>query len=409
MRLLRILAPALLLTLGAVTVPAPSVASVAVGISVGFAPPLLPIYEQPPIPGPGYYWTPGYWGWGLGGYYWVPGTWVLPPAIGLLWTPPWWGWSGGAFVFNAGYWGPTIGFYGGIDYGFGYFGSGYVGGRWDNGQFFYNREVNNFGNTNIRNAFSDPVGRNASTTNRTSFNGGSGGTTARPTAQEQAAANQHHVQSTALQTQNLNAARSNRSLLASNNHGNPSITATSRAGRFSAANSANTVGTSRGSTVRNAGQSTSNVGTAPRASTNVTHGGTGRFGSPSANSTRSPSRGSFAHTAPTNIGRSGPSTIGRSAPRNFGSAPANASRAPSRGNFAHAAPTNIGRTGPSNIQRSAPRNFGSAAPRNFGSAAPRNSGARAPANFGRAAAPHAVQGNARQGGGGGGGNQQRKP
>ena len=54
------------------------------------------------------------------GYYWVPGTWVEPPAEGLLWTPGYWGWGNGAYVWNAGYWGPTVGFYGGIDYGFGY-------------------------------------------------------------------------------------------------------------------------------------------------------------------------------------------------------------------------------------------------------------------------------------------------
>ena len=67
-------------------------ASVALGISVNFAPPELPVYVQPEIPAPGYIWTPGYWAWSPAGYYWVPGTWVLPPAVGLLWTPGYWGW-----------------------------------------------------------------------------------------------------------------------------------------------------------------------------------------------------------------------------------------------------------------------------------------------------------------------------
>jgi hypothetical protein len=32
-------------------------------ISVSFAPPELPAYEQPLCPGEGYIWTPGYWAW----------------------------------------------------------------------------------------------------------------------------------------------------------------------------------------------------------------------------------------------------------------------------------------------------------------------------------------------------------
>ena len=35
----------------------------AVAISVTIAPPPLPLYAQPPIPGDGYIWTPGYWAW----------------------------------------------------------------------------------------------------------------------------------------------------------------------------------------------------------------------------------------------------------------------------------------------------------------------------------------------------------
>src|SRR5438270_11671359 len=54
-------------------------------VSVRVGPPPLPIYAQPLCPGPGYFWTPGYWGWNdEGGYYWVPGTWVVAP-VGMLW------------------------------------------------------------------------------------------------------------------------------------------------------------------------------------------------------------------------------------------------------------------------------------------------------------------------------------
>ena len=79
-------------------------AQVAIGISVGFAPPEIPVYEQPICPGEGYLWTPGYWAWDGDDedYYWVPGTWVLAPEPGYLWTPGYWGWGGSAFFFHEG-------------------------------------------------------------------------------------------------------------------------------------------------------------------------------------------------------------------------------------------------------------------------------------------------------------------
>ena len=118
-------------------------------------PPALPVYEQPLCPGDGYLWTPGYWAYDydVSDYYWVPGTWVMAPEIGFLWTPAYWGWGGDGFVFYDGYWGPHIGFYGGINYGFGYFGVGFEGGRWDNGHFFYNRSVNNVNINEIHNVY----------------------------------------------------------------------------------------------------------------------------------------------------------------------------------------------------------------------------------------------------------------
>ena len=102
-------------------------------IQVTEAPPLLPVYEQPPCPGSDYVWTPGYWAYAFGGYYWVPGAWVLAPYIGALWTPPWWGFADGIYLWHTGYWGPHIGFYGGIDYGGGYTGRGYYGAYWNHG------------------------------------------------------------------------------------------------------------------------------------------------------------------------------------------------------------------------------------------------------------------------------------
>src|ERR1700674_912659 len=81
-------------------------------------PPELPVYDEPPIPGEGYIWTPGYWSGGPLGYFWVPGTWVEPPAAGLLWTPGYWGFRDGIYVWNAGYWGPHVGLYWRGDFGF---------------------------------------------------------------------------------------------------------------------------------------------------------------------------------------------------------------------------------------------------------------------------------------------------
>lgn len=221
---------ALLLALGAAMTLRPAAAQVAVSISAPIPPPELPIYEQPPIPAPGYVWAPGYWAWGADGYYWVPATWVMPPAPVLLWTPAYWAWSDGAYIFVPGYWGPTVGFYGGIDYGYGYSGAGYDGGYWLNGVFFYNRAVNNFGGVHIGNVFNRPVVDRFH--NRVSFNGGQGGTTLRPTPQQQAFAREGHVAMTPLQVQHEHAAAGNRALWNSVNHGHPTIAATARPGEF---------------------------------------------------------------------------------------------------------------------------------------------------------------------------------
>jgi hypothetical protein len=137
-----------------------------VSISVSFAPPALPEYEQPLAPGDGYLWVPGYWAYADDDYYWVPGTWVEPPEAGLLWTPAYWSWSDSGYVFNDGYWGPTVGFYGGISYGYGYYGEGYEGGRWQGGQFYYNRSVNNVNVTSVHNVYDAPV-NNRSAVSRT--------------------------------------------------------------------------------------------------------------------------------------------------------------------------------------------------------------------------------------------------
>src|SRR3974390_628509 len=92
----------LLIALALLALPAVSPAQVSIGVSVSFAPPELPVYEQPICPGDGYIWTPGYWAWDGYDYYWVPGTWVLAPEVGFFWTPAWWGSGGRGYIFLPG-------------------------------------------------------------------------------------------------------------------------------------------------------------------------------------------------------------------------------------------------------------------------------------------------------------------
>jgi WXXGXW repeat (2 copies) len=206
--------------------PASAQIAVGIGISVHVAPPVLPVYVQPPCPVEGYLWTPGYWAWGAAGYYWVPGVWMRPPAVGVLWTPGYWGFAGGVYGWHAGYWGPHVGFYGGVNYGFGYGGVGFVGGAWRGGAFAYNSAVVNVGG-GFHNTYVDrTVINNTTVINRTSFNG-TGGVTAHPTSMETQAANEQHSQPMPSQLQHENFAAQDRSQLASVNHGQPATTASS--------------------------------------------------------------------------------------------------------------------------------------------------------------------------------------
>ncbi len=223
-----------LITLLALAYPAASFAGfVGVGVSVGFAPPPLPVYVQPPCPAPGYIWTPGYWAYSYDarGYFWVPGTWVLAPAFGLLWTPGYWGLFGAEYVWHEGYWGPHVGFYGGINYGFGYFGSGFVGGYWRGHDFYYNRAVTNASNLSVTNVYNRTVVNNNFYGSRPSFNG-TNGVEARPTRSDLLAMREPHRTLTAQQRSQAASARALPSSLASVNHGHPQVAATPRPGVF---------------------------------------------------------------------------------------------------------------------------------------------------------------------------------
>ncbi len=199
-------------------------AHAAVFISVGFAPPVLPVYAQPICPSSGYIWTPGYWGYdGDAGYYWVPGVWVEPPTVGYLWTPSYWGFENGAYLYHAGYWGPHVGFYGGINYGFGYGGTGFGGGEWRGGSFFYNRSVSNVNVVNVTNVYNRTVIVNNHTT--VAYNGGPGGVNYRPSPQESAFSHEQHFQPTANQMSHQQFASQDRAQFASVNHGRPGVPA----------------------------------------------------------------------------------------------------------------------------------------------------------------------------------------
>jgi hypothetical protein len=220
------------LVVGAALLTASAASFAQLAISVRIGPPVLPVYAQPICPGDGYIWTPGYWAYGPEGYYWIPGTWVFAPTPGYLWTPAYWGWENGFYLFHAGYWGPHIGFYGGINYGFGYFGHGFDGGEWRGGHFFYNTAVGNFGGVHLTNVYVHNV--TVVNTTRVSFNGGAGGVQARPLAAETAAMNEHHIQPTAVQQQHFNAAAQDRGQLASVNGGHPQFAAARTPAQFTA-------------------------------------------------------------------------------------------------------------------------------------------------------------------------------
>jgi hypothetical protein len=209
-------------------IPASSFAGVF--ISIGIAPPVLPVYVQPPCPTEGYMWTPGYWAYGDAGYYWVPGAWVPAPEPGFLWTPPYWGWEGGNYLFHGGYWGPHIGYYGGVNYGFGYMGVGFAGGEWRGGHFFYNTAIVHVGGGFHNTFVNETIVHNTTiiNNNHVAYAGGPGGIRHDPTPQERTAMNEHHVAPTAAQQQHIAAAAHDPQQRFNANHGRPGNVAVAR-------------------------------------------------------------------------------------------------------------------------------------------------------------------------------------
>jgi hypothetical protein len=203
--------------------------SINVSIQANVAPPEIPVYEQPACPDDGYLWQPGYWAWDpdAADYYWVPGVWVAAPQPGYLWTPCYWGYEGSAYIYHPGYWGQHVGFYGGINYGGGFFGIGFAGGEWQGNQFRYNTAVVNVNTTVIHNTYVDRTVINNSTivNNHVSYNGGSGGVTAKPRPEELQAMHEPHLPPTSEQTAHQQTAHADKSQFAKANNGHPAMAA----------------------------------------------------------------------------------------------------------------------------------------------------------------------------------------
>jgi hypothetical protein len=219
-----LLLPALMLGL----LPVSSPAQFGIAVNISTAPPPLPEYSQPPCPDPGYLWEPGYWAWSSDGYYWVPGVWVEPPQPGLFWTPGYWAFENGDYRWNDGYWGPQVGFYGGVDYGFGYPGEGFYGGMWQGRAFRYNTAYWHVDRDRIHDFYERRENFHENH-DRASFNG-RGGIQARPTPQDERAMRAHHFQPTPRQLQHRDTASRNPQYQYKANHGRPQHAAMTRVG-----------------------------------------------------------------------------------------------------------------------------------------------------------------------------------
>ena len=134
-----------------------------------------------------------------------------------------------------GYWGPHVGFYGGVNYGFGFGGVGFAGGEWRGGVFAYNSAVANFGSVHVTNVYENRTIVEENTivnVNHVSFNGGVG-IQVHASAVEMQAANEHHFEATCDQVQHEHFAAQDRSQLASVNQGRPATMASSNVKRIS--------------------------------------------------------------------------------------------------------------------------------------------------------------------------------
>ena len=127
--------------------------------------------------------------------------------------------------FNQGYWGPTVGFYGGVNYGYGYTGNGYWGGRWNGNTFNYNTAVTRVNTNVVHNTYVNNSVTNQLNANRASFNGPNGVNAQETAAQKAAAANAKKIPPTSQQLARQQAASKDQNLRASVNKGKPNADA----------------------------------------------------------------------------------------------------------------------------------------------------------------------------------------
>lgn len=197
------------------------------------APPDLPQYDQPVCPQSNYVWTPGYWSYGQDGYFWVPGVWVPAAYEGALWTPGYWAFERGQYAFHDGYWGDHVGYYGGVNYGYGYMGFGFAGGEWRHGTFFYNTAVAHVHFLNLH-VYHDMEIVKRSTLfgdSRVAFIGGPRGIRYEPSREERMYEHEKHMGRSDFQSQHEFTARGDHGSYYNNNGGHPHITAEDRSGR----------------------------------------------------------------------------------------------------------------------------------------------------------------------------------
>ena len=114
------------------------------------------------------------------------------------------------YIWYAGYWAPHIGYYGGINYGFGYTGRGYYGAYWNGGKLVYNRAVTDVDPARVHYVYDYTPPRN---NDRLSFNG-PGGVRARPTPQELAVSRDPRTAAVPAQIQHARQASANRAQFA---------------------------------------------------------------------------------------------------------------------------------------------------------------------------------------------------
>jgi hypothetical protein len=134
-------------------------------------------------------------------------------------------------MFHPGYWGDHVGYYGGVNYGFGYMGIGFVGGMWRGHDFVYNTAVVHVNERFVHTTYIDRtiVERNTIVNDRhVAFSGGPGGIHHDPRPEERFAERDRHIEATQFQHSHESSAMGDRSLYFKNNGGRPANAAVER-------------------------------------------------------------------------------------------------------------------------------------------------------------------------------------